>query len=387
MQLGEVVSTDLTIDQIETWACALPLSQPLDFGRFQVHTRHHTVVRVRTAGGLVADCVTQSRGSPIDVAVADMVAPLMLGRDASALSAIRDEFGRAMAAVETDGVIGRAWSILEICLHDLRAQAVGWPLWRMLGGQSRPIPVQLVEGYALVGEADEAFAERLCARVNAGFGVLKIEAAHYRSPEEILARVRAFRRLAGEAPRLVLDFAWSWKDVQSHLSFVSELEELGILWIEDPFPRHRVDAYLDLRSQSPVAVGCGDEATRADDLRTLIMAGAIDHLRADATTIGGVDPTRELTIEANAAGMGVSYHEHPEVHEHCVLAFPGVEYVEIFPTDRPFDRVHDLIEACSYDRVQAGVLTPAAVPGTGIRLRESMVRSCAYRNRLLSHKR
>lgn len=371
--------SDLQIDQIEVWACSLPLSQPLDFGAFQITERHHTVARVKTRGGLVADCITQSRGSPIDVAVADLVAPWLIGRDAVSVAALSESFRCSMSALESDGVIGRAWSIMEICLQDLRAQAAGWPLWRLLGGEGGAAPVQLVEGYALVGESDEAFAERLAARVSEGFRILKIEAAHYTDPGEIIRRIQGFRNLAGEDAGLVLDFAWTWREVKSHLEFVSQLEDLGILWIEDPFPRDRISAYRELREGSAVPVGCGDEATRAGDLHALMRAGAIDQLRADATTIGGIEAVRLLTAAAHTLGIGVSYHEHPEVHEHCVFGFPGVDSVEVFPTDRPFDRVHDLVEEAVFQRVKDGRLHASDKPGTGIRLNEDFVRSSAHR--------
>jgi L-alanine-DL-glutamate epimerase-like enolase superfamily enzyme len=298
------MSSDLRIDRVEAWACTLPLSQPIDFGTFQVHERHHVVVRVRTRGGLVSDCVSQSRGSPIDVAFADLIAPRMMGRNALELGAIGAELERALSALETDGVLGRAWSVAEICLQDLRAQAAGLPLWRMLGASKNRARVQLVEGYALVGESDEAFAERLAERGKEGYEVLKIEAAHYVSSDEILARLRAFRRMAGEGVGLVLDFAWSWRDAASHRDFVLNLADLGVLWIEDPFPRTRINAYRDLRAVSPVPVGCGDEATRPADLTALMRAGAIDQLRADATTIGGVEALRLLTAEARNLGLG-----------------------------------------------------------------------------------
>lgn len=377
------MSSDLVIEAVEVWACSLPLSQPLDFGAFQVHERYHTVMRVKTRGGLVADCVTQSRGSPIDVAVADLIAPRVIGRDAGAVLSIGEDLGSSMAALEFDGVIGRAWSILEVCLQDLRAQSAGCPLWKFLGGDGGTADVQLVEGYALVGEPDEAFAERLAKRASEGYPILKIEAAHYTDSSEILRRLELFRQKAGGATKLVLDFAWSWKNAKSHLNFVSALQDLGILWIEDPFPRTQVDAYRELREGSGVPVGCGDEATRADDLYRLIRAGAIDQLRTDATTIGGIEAARRLTAEAHARGIGISYHEHPEVHEHCAFAFPGVNSVEVFPTDRPFDRVHDLVEEPVFDRVTDGRLVAQDKPGTGIRLNEEFVRSCAYRSHMV----
>jgi L-alanine-DL-glutamate epimerase-like enolase superfamily enzyme len=377
------MSSDLRIDQVEAWACTLPLPQPIDFGAFQVHERHHVVIRVRTRGGLVADCVAQSRGSPIDVAVADLIAPRMVGREATQIAEIGADVGRALLALETDGVLGRAWSVAEICLQDLRAQAAGLPLWRMLGAHKERAPVQLVEGYALVGESDEAFAERLAARVAEGFEILKIEAAHYKSADEILARLRAFRRLAGEAAGLVLDFAWTWRDAHSHQDLLLGLADLGVLWIEDPFPRTRVGAYRDLRALSSVPVGCGDEATRAADLTALMRERAIDQLRADATTIGGIEALRLLTAEAQSLDLGVSYHEHPETHEHCVFGFAGVGSVEVFPSDRPFDRVHDLVRESVFERIRDGWLSAPERPGTGVRLRDDVVRAHAHRHHVI----
>jgi L-alanine-DL-glutamate epimerase-like enolase superfamily enzyme len=377
------MSSDLVIETVEVWACSLPLAQPLDFGTFQVHERFHTVMRVKTRGGLVADCVTQSRGSPIDVAAADLIAPRVIGRDASAVLSIGEDLRRSMAALEFDGVIGRAWSVMDICLQDLRAQAAGVPLWKFLGGAGGTAPVQLVEGYALVGESDEEFAERLAARAKEGYPILKVEAAHYADLQEIIHRIELFREKAGGGTKLVLDFAWSWRDAKSYLGFVAALEDLGVLWVEDPFPRTRVEAYRTLREGARVPIGCGDEATRPEDLYRLIREGAIDQLRTDATTIGGIEAARLLTAEAHANGIGVSYHEHPEVHEHCAFAFPGVNSVEVFPTDRPFDRVHDLVEEAVFDRVTDGHLMASDKLGTGIRLNEEFVRSCAYRSHLV----
>lgn len=377
------MSLDMKIDSVEAWACTLPLPQPIDFGTFQVKERHHVVARLRTRGGLVADCVAQSRGSPIDVALADLIAPRVLGRDAGCVAAIGADVGRALSALEMDGVLGRAWSIVEICLQDLRAQAAGLPLWRMLGGHRMRAPVQLVEGYALVGESDEDFARRLAMRVEEGYEILKIEAAHYADREEILRRLRAFRTMAGEGPGLVLDFAWTWRDAKSHRDFVCALSDLGVLWIEDPFPRTRIEVYRELRALSRVPVGCGDEATRPADLTALMRVGAIDQLRADATTIGGIEALRLLTAEATSLGLGVSFHEHPETHEHCVFGFPGVDSVEVFPTDRPFDRVHDLIEESVFDRVENGWLNAREIPGTGVRLRDDAVKAHAHRHHVL----
>ena len=78
---------DTSIDRIEAWSCSLPLAKPLRFGTFEVRAREYAAVRVGTRGGLVADCVAQTRKAPVDVAIHDVLAPALIGRDALDISA------------------------------------------------------------------------------------------------------------------------------------------------------------------------------------------------------------------------------------------------------------------------------------------------------------
>ena len=371
----------LTVASIECWACDLPLPQPINLGRFLVRQRSHLAVRVTTVDGLTADCVTQSRGSPLDTVVAEVVAPRVVGRDALEIRAIWSDLERELTALETAGAIGRAWSAVEICLQDLRSQAAGLPLWQFLGG-ARPqaAPVEIVEGYALVDETDEAFAERLIARAEQGYRQIKIEAGHYEDPAELVRRLAHFRRAAGDDCLLVLDFAWSWKRTKDHRAMLDVVRDLGIDWIEDPFPAGWTDSYREVRAETSLAVGCGDESSDPGELFRLIDAGAADLLRIDATAIGGIQQLHDLAAAATRRQMRVSHHEHGEVHEHCVFGFGFADHVELFPTDRPFDQVHRILERSTFDRVDKGWLAPPTEPGTGIRLANDAVARFARRH-------
>ena len=131
---------ELKIAKIEAWACVVPLQERLDFGVFQISSRKHTVVRVSTSDGIVGEVVGQSRGAPIDVAILDLIAPLCLKRSASNLPEIQRHVAQSLAALEMDGTIGRAWSLVEICINDIQAQATGMPLWRFLARLPNLVP-------------------------------------------------------------------------------------------------------------------------------------------------------------------------------------------------------------------------------------------------------
>lgn len=372
--------TDLKITRIKAWACVIPLQERLDFGAFQVSSRKHTVVQVTTTEGIIAEVVGQSRGAPIDIAILDLIAPLCLGRSASDLQAIQRHVAQSLAALELEGTVGRAWSLIEICLNDINAQAAGVPLWRWLGGKPDPVKVMMVEGYALAGESDNAFADRIASRVAEGYQLIKMEAAHYESTEELINRLAACNDILPNDTELVLDFAWSWFDADSKTVLLRELEEFNVKWLEDPFPRTNVAAYVKLRKLTRLPVACGDETTRAQDILDLLDAEAIDIARLDATTIGGIEQSRLIINAAKQKGLPVSFHEHPEVHEHLVFGLGCADHVEVFPKDRPFDRVHELWESTLYDRIEGGQLYPHDKPGCGIRLRTESVKKYSVRS-------
>lgn len=367
------------IERIEVWACTVPLAKPLRFGSFEVRARDYAALRVTTRGGLVADCLGQTRKAPVDVALLDVLAPAVIGRDALDIPGRMGDLAKALRALERDGVFSRGVSLLEMCLHDLKAQSLGLPVWRLFGESARPLDVLLVEGYEMEGEDDAIFAARLAARAAEGYRMMKLEAAHYETPALLAARVAAVHRAAGDKLRLVLDFAWAWPDVAFGVARAAPLAGFPIDWLEDGFNRDRVAEYVALKKQAGLPIGAGDETARPAQMLRLIEADALDVARVDATTLGGYGPAAEVARAAAARGMRVSFHERPEVHQHLAFGLGLADHVEVFPTNRPFDCAHMLISEPAFARIADGRLAPPEAPGSGLRLDDAALAKWARR--------
>jgi L-alanine-DL-glutamate epimerase-like enolase superfamily enzyme len=200
-----------------------------------------------------------------------------------------------------------------------------------------------------------------------GYAAIKIEAGSYADGEILLRRLRLIRS-AAPAVRLVVDFGWSLRDARKSGRLLKALGEIGVDWIEDPFPRDALGKYVDAAAITNSPIGCGDEASRIDDLRRLANTGALDVVRLDATTLGGISAVMPFACDLERCGRRVSFHEHPEVHEHCVLATRSIDHVEVFPIDRPFDLRHQLCVRSVHERIRGGLLSPPTAPGLGIEL-------------------
>ena len=311
-------------------------------------------------------------GATIDVAIADLLAPRLLGADPCDIPARHKDFLSATVALERDGVLGRAWSLLELALQGLKASFAKLPAWQLLGGSARKLTVQLVEGYSLPDESDEAFAERLVARTHEGYRALKLEGAHYRDWKTLARRLQLIRRHAPEC-RLVVDFAWSWRRASEHIETLAALESLGIDWIEDAFPRDAIGEYAAAARLTRAPLGCGDEATRSADLVALVDGSGLQVVRLDATALGGFSAVLPLVDLFDKRRRRVSFHEFAEIHEHCALVGTVVDHIEMFPKDRPFDVRHWLTETSAHERVQGGSLVPGNDPGLGVALNMDQV--------------
>lgn len=372
------------ITRVEAWACRVPLPRPLKFRSFRAIERFYCAVRVQTSGGLDGICIGHTRGAPLDVAILDVLAPALIGRDATEPCERLVDLHRAVVAMERDGLLGRAISLLEICLWDIAGKVAGQPVWQLLGGKPRTVPVSLVEGNEIEGEPAGTLVARMTARAAEGFRMLKLEGSHYDPParlaEDVMAIHAAVAQTTGGAVEIVTDFAWSWTSPEIVETMLDVLGPLRVGWVEDPVPCDQDDRIAALHRRLPCPLAIGDETTRPADLLRLAEAGAIDVMRLDPTTLGGLGPALELGRRGAELGLRLSPHVNPEVARHLVLALPSCDHVEMFPADRPFDMTHRLLEGAAWTSVRDGLLPAPTAPGLGLGLNDAAVAAAAYRS-------
>jgi L-alanine-DL-glutamate epimerase-like enolase superfamily enzyme len=318
-----------------------------------------------------------TRGAPIDLVVNDVLAPLIVGEDALDIPRLMERCSRVMVPLGNFGLIQRGLSLLDIALWDIKAKLAGLPLWRLLGGSRPEVPIMAVEGYPLPGEDAEGFGRRVAARAGEGYTAIKI--ANLPDPAEMAERLKAVRAHAGAEIGLVVDIVWAWRDVRSGLRAAWLWEPYALKWIEDPFPPQQVENMARLREASPTVIAAGDEVSSRANVDQILAEHAVDVLRLDATTIGGVTAFSEVRAQASAAGYQVSPHVYPEIHQHFAFAWPGIEPIEMFPRDGAFDFVDRFVGPASLTFAAPGRLGPPQAPGLGMEIDWQVVEKATSR--------
>jgi len=232
----------LTITGIELFYVCPPLQEgilaagaPADFDRVPKF-----ILKVHTDSGIVGLGEThRMAGGPDSEAAARLrqAAGQLRGTNVLDLNLSRLEL-----PVRTD------LGAFETAFYDIVGRAVGWPVWRLLGGLAqRRIPVHYWCGKGLTREELRRVAERAVA---GGFAGIKMKRSY--------PLAEALETFASVSPalKITIDLMGSYRD--EFLPVARELEAVGnVLVIEDPPPRvDALDEYRELgqRIGIPIAM-------------------------------------------------------------------------------------------------------------------------------------
>lgn len=350
----------LTITQVELFRVCPPLREGILARRappdFDVVPKY--LIKVHTDAGIVGLGEThRMAGGPDSEGALRLrqAAEWLKGRNVLDFNLARFEL-----PVKTD--IGA----FETAFYDIVGKAVGWPVWRLLGGLAqRRIPVHYWCGKGLTPQELKEVAERAVAL---GFAGIKMK-RFYPLP-------KALEIFASVSPALKITVDLMGHYPGDFLPVVRELERVGnVLVIEDPPPQvDALEAYCQLRGQTDIPLAMHLYINR-EGVRGMIRA-----ISAEACSVFNLGAGRiaEFVARAYLAGeVGIGVW-HGSAHElgildaamlHACAAAPNCTY----PSDiLSHQRVHNLLATPIEIRDSCAAVPDG--PGLGVELDEDAVR-------------
>jgi L-alanine-DL-glutamate epimerase-like enolase superfamily enzyme len=179
--------------------------------------------------------------------------------------------------------------------------------------------------------------------------------------------VRQLREFAGEGVELMVDANGGYSLGQAR-RVGAELDELGVVWFEEPVSSDDRAGLALLHEQLRCDVAAGEYAADLDDVRLLLPA--LDCLQLDATRCGGYTGFLRGAALAAAQHRDVSAHCAPALHAPVAAAVPNLRHVEYFADHARLEP--ELLTGVP--EVRDGALpVPLDVRGHGLRLRHEEV--------------
>ena len=285
---------------------------------------HHTgsehqqvaVVEVETDVGLTGVTVMSIRGEEGVEYLAGAVAPVLLGRDPTAIRRRLSEL-RALDPYDR-GVVNH----LEFALWDLLGKEQNLPVFRLLGAGAAAPSIQVYAGGGSLafGPIEEVIAEarRLKDR---GFRAMKLKVGH--GPEEDLHLVAHAREAIGDELLLAVDAnrAYSLPDA---VVLAEGMTQFGVAWFEEPLlyakqaddsslwsctrvDSRGLDDYRSLRAATRTPIAGAEGFTDYGLTSRLLTSGCLDVLQSDAGALGLIGMLSMLE-QARLYGVGFTGH-------------------------------------------------------------------------------
>src|SRR5216683_1889584 len=217
---------------------------------------------------------------------------------------------------------------IDIALWDLKGKAAGLPVWRLLGGENRPLFTYATGGYYRPGATNASYGEELARFLDLGYRAVKLKTGSGSVAAEA-ERVGAVRAALGEAPHLLLDMNAPY-DLPDSIEFAHRVELHRIFWLEEPLHWYLQPAdFARLAAATPIPLAHGERELTRFTVRDFITLGGIRYVQFDATRAAGFSEALRVAALAEQHGVMVAPHTAPEIHGHLVLALPrcafGVE--------------------------------------------------------------
>jgi D-galactarolactone cycloisomerase len=217
---------------------------------------------------------------------------------------------------------------IDIALWDIKGKAAGLPVYRLLGGENRPLFTYATGGYYRPGATDADYAAEMAGMLRHGYRAVKLKTGAGSVADEA-RRIAAVRRAIGDGPELMLDMNAAY-DLPDCIDFAHAVEPSRIFWLEEPLHWYLQPAdFARLAAATPIPLAHGERELTRFTIRDFIVTGGIRYVQFDATRAAGFTEALRVAQLAEQHGVVIAPHTAPELHGHLVLAMPrcafGVE--------------------------------------------------------------
>jgi L-alanine-DL-glutamate epimerase-like enolase superfamily enzyme len=255
-------------------------------------------------------------------------------------------------AILASGAGHRALSMVDLAVWDLSLRAAGETIYDRLGGAPAPLPPVAIIGYPPSIGPDEV-RQQVEDLYAAGWRRFKQPIAA--DWDTTVARLEAARSVADDL-WLGMDANWVFRSADEIRRFSERIEHLNLGWIEDVVPPGNAGLVAEARAVSRVPIAMGDEQGGSYHPEALLAKDAVDVVRLDVTTNGGITRLPSILDAVRGNGTSFSCHMFPHIH---AQVFPALGVTDIpIEWGVPGTGVDQLSDTLPQPEVADGLMKP-----------------------------
>jgi L-alanine-DL-glutamate epimerase-like enolase superfamily enzyme len=281
----------------------------------------------------------------------------LLGEDPSDIARLWTRLVWAGASVGRSGLATQAIAAFDNALWDMKAKRAGLSLAKLLGAHRDSVQCYNTSG-GFLSTPIEQVLDNVDNAIALGIGGIKIKVGQPDVASD-LERLEAVRVHLGSRAALMVDANQQW-DRAAALRIGRVLEQLNLVWIEEPLDAYDVEGHAQLAAALDTPIASGEMLTSVAEHWELIRRNAVDVLQPDAPRVGGITQFLKILALADHHGLSLAPHFAMEIHVHLAAAYAREPWVEHF----------DWLEPLFNERLEVrdGRMVVPNRPGLGVSL-------------------
>jgi mannonate dehydratase len=371
--------------------------------------RNFVTLKIETDEGIygIGDATLNGRELAVASYLSEHVIPCLIGRDAARTEDIWYYLYRG-AYWRKGPVTMTAISAVDVALWDIKAKALGTPLYNLLGGRSR----DRVMAYGHANGRDiEETSDAVAKHVEEGFLAVRAQSGVPGLPDTYGVPHAKGERYEPATKGLPVEQVWSTEKYLLHVPTLFEhlrvthgddlhllhdahhrltpvqagrlgkaLEPYHLFWLEDPTPAELQEGFRVIRQHTTTPIAVGEVFDSVWDAKLLITEQLIDYLRMTVLHGGGITPMKKAAAFAEMYHVQTGCHGATDLSPvtmgaalHFDISINNFGIQEYMPHTRATDDVFP--HAYSF---KDGHFDPGERPGHGVDIDEKLAAKFPY---------
>jgi galactonate dehydratase len=281
-------------------------------------------------------------------------------------------------------ILNSAISAVEIALWDILGQALGQPIWHLIGGRARNKVLMYVHAG---GNSPQDYAQKWLHVKEQGWTGCKAAFITtdgdvidpVRSVSEGIANLKAVREAVGEDFKICIDLHGKTTPPMA-VSFCTQAEQYRPYFVEEATQIEDIDELEHLRSKTSIPLATGERLFTKYGFEEICRRHLVDYIQPDVVHCGGILEMKKIATIAEAHRVELAPHNpQSEVSTlaslHVDFSTPNFGIQEI--TAPPQGFWSDIFYGGAA-RFENGYALPPDRPGLGVDLDEKLAATRPY---------
>jgi L-alanine-DL-glutamate epimerase-like enolase superfamily enzyme len=338
-------------------------------------------VRIHTDAGIIGLGETYPNAEVEAAIVHSRLAAALLGKDPTAIDRLWADMFLAVSYSGWGGAEMRAMSAVDIALWDLMGKVTDQPIYKLLGGASRPsirIYNTCYDRVDFTREPVRLAEELLASNVRAmkiwPFDPIAKETGGNHISAEQLKRaiepLRLIREEFGDSIDVAIEFHGFW-NLPSAIRIAAALEPYKPMWLEEVLPQDNLAAYAELARSTPIPLCLSERLMTRWGFRELLENRAASVIMPDIAWCGGISECKKIASMSETYYLPIAPHNCGGPVLHFATAHVSANVTNLFIMESVRRHYREEYEGLVTDTLMPGPngeLPMPPGPGLGVEL-------------------